>query len=357
MHRFHFRRWSEVAGTITPLVITPLLLGLVIVMVITRFPVANLSFMPLNSLSAPTPLPTPAERVETGIFAVNLYDIDLTSNSFYADFYVWFKWIGEINPITYLEVTNSISDWAIMSVPAYPEAQTLPDGSHYQISRVEGRFLQSFDLKRYPLDQHDLSIFMENSVYTTDQLVYVADREQSGYSQFLAIPGWAIAGSTITSLVRAYDTNFGDPRLPAQSKHSVLRYSLKIARPWSFFVWKLLLPLLIVLASSWGALLLAPQQIDSRVALPVTALLTAVFLQETYADTLPDLGYLVLMDQVYVMAYVLIFVSILEVIVTAYWINRDEETWARRVMWADLTFLSLQIVIMATGLTWLITRS
>jgi hypothetical protein len=63
------------------------------------------------------------------------------------------------------------------------------------------------------------------------------------------------------------------------------------------------------------------------------------------------------MDQVYVMAYVLIFVSILEVIVTAYWINRDEETWVRRVMWADLTFLSLQIVIMATGLTWLITRS
>lgn len=357
MHLFQFRRWSESAGTFPKRLVTVLILGLGIVLGIAGIGLSQGSFLPQNSLSAPTTLSAEAERVETGIFAVSVYDIDLASNSFYADFYVWFKWRGTIDPITYLEVTNSISDWSMMSVPAHPEPERLPDGSFYQISRVEGRFLQSFDLKRYPLDQYNLSIFMENSAYTTKQLVYVADDQASGYSQFLTIPGWSIMGSAIESLVRTYDTNFGDPRLPSQSEHSVLRYALNIARPWSFFAWKLLLPLLIVLASSCAALLLAPQHIDSRIALPVTALLTTVFLQETYADSLPDLGYLVLMDQIYVIAYILIFASIVEVIITAYWVDKNEEIWTQRVMWADWMLLSSQIIIMATGLTWLVTQS
>ncbi len=354
MQRFQFQPWFEAVGATPKRLIPLLIVGLGILLIGTRWIGDHPALSPLALLSQPTTLPPQVERVEVGIFAINIYDIDLTTSSFYADFYVWFKWKGTIDPIAGLEVTNSISDWAMMSVPAHPEPELLPDGSYYQISRVEGRFLQAFDLQRYPLDTHDLSIFMENSVYTLDQLMYVADEASSGYSQFLNIPGWSIVGSTIDSLVRTYDTNFGDPRLPSQSEHSVLQYSLNITRPWSFFVWKLLLPLLIILASSWGSLLLAPQHIDSRVALPVTALLTAVFLQETYADALPDLGYLVLMDQVYVIAYILIFASILEVIVTAYWVDKHEAAWTRRVVWADLILLVLQIIVMTTGLLWLV---
>ncbi len=357
MHLFPFWRWSESAGAVPKRLIMALVLAVGILLISLNIGLGQGRFLLQDSQGQPTSLSAQVEQVETGIFAISVYDIDLTSNSFYADFYVWFKWRGAIDPITYLEVTNSISDWAMISVPAHPEPERLPDGSFYQISRIEGRFLQSFDLKRYPLDQYNLSIFMENSAYTTDKLVYVADGEASGYSQFLTIPGWSIVGSTIDSLVRTYDTNFGDPRLPDRSEHSVLRYSLNIVRPWSFFTWKLLLPLMIVLASSCAALLLAPQHIDSRIALPVTALLTAVFLQETYADNLPDLGYLVLMDQVYVIAYILIFISILEVIMTAYWIDKNEAVWTKRVMWADLTLLGLQVIVMTTGLTWLVMQS
>jgi hypothetical protein len=354
MHLFQFRRWSGATGPISKLVITLLMVGLAIVLISTRLPLDKVSLLSPNALSKPATLPPQAEQVEVGIFAVNIYDVEITSNSFYADFYVWFKWKGDIDPITYLEVSNSISDWAMMSVPAHPEPERLPDGRYYQISRLEGRFLQSFDLKRYPLDEHDLSIFMENSVYTTDKLVYVADHDQSGRSDFLAIPGWSIDGTEISSLVRTYDTNFGDSRLSGQTQHSVLRYSIHISRPWSFFSWKLLLPLVIVLASSWGALLLAPTLVDSRVALPVTALLTAVFLQETYSDALPDLGYLVLMDKVYVIAYILIFTSILEVIITAYWISQDEEKLTLRVMWVDVILLGIQVLVITIGLAWLV---
>ena len=85
----------------------------------------------------------------------------------------------------------------------------------------------------------------------------------------------------------------------------------------SYFYWKLLLPLIVVLCGSWIVLLLEPCQIDVRTGLPATALLTTVFLQQGYVDQLPQVGYLVLMDKFYVLAYLLLFITLIRIIYTA----------------------------------------
>ena len=76
-------------------------------------------------------------------------------------------------------------------MPVYEAPEELPDGSFYQAWRVEGRFVQPLILERYPLDRHNLNILVENSVYTTDQLVYVADGEESWFFRY---PGGARLG-------------------------------------------------------------------------------------------------------------------------------------------------------------------
>ncbi len=301
-----------------------------------------------------TEIPDQAEQVKTGIFAMNLYDIDASRNTYYLDFYIWFKWNGSIDPTGSFELANGVEDWGLSSVPVYAEPEELPDGSFYQAWRVEGRFVQPLILERYPLDRHNLNILVENPVYTTDQLVYVADTEQSGYSDSLAVPDWEIQGFEVSNMVRQYTTNFGDPRLGDKAQHSVFQYSLNIARPASFFLWKLLLPLIIVVATSWGSLLLNPQHIDSRIALPVTGLLTAVFLQESYSSNLPDVGYLVLLDKIYAMAYILIFISILEAIVTADWIHEERPEGYEQAMKLDRLMLKVQAAVLFLGIVMMI---
>lgn len=74
------------------------------------------------------------------------------------------------------------------------------------------------------------------------------------------------------------------------------------------------MPLFIVLMAALSALLLAPGSIDARTALPAGALLTAIFLQKSYSDGLPDLGYLILMDQIYLVAYTLIVLTLIRAI-------------------------------------------
>lgn len=297
-----------------------------------------------------TEIPAQSEQVETGIFAVNLYDIDAARNTYYLDFYIWFKWKGDIDPTGSLELSNGVEDWGTSSVPVYEKPEELPDGSFYQAWRVESRFVQPLILERYPLDRHNLNILVENYVYTTNQLVYVADAEASGYSDTLAVPDWDIQGFEVSSMMRQYATNFGDSRIGNEAQYSVFQYSLKISRPVSFFLWKLLLPLIIVVATSWGSLLLNPQHIDSRIALPVTGLLTAVFLQESYSSNLPDVGYLVLLDKIYAIAYILIFISILEAIVTAEWIRDERSNGYEQTIKLDRLLLKAQAAVLLLGI-------
>ncbi|GEM_PF-2494885 len=52
------------------------------------------------------------EQVRTGIYLANLYGLNMEEHSFYADFYIWFKWRGDIDP-THIEFVNSIEKWSM----------------------------------------------------------------------------------------------------------------------------------------------------------------------------------------------------------------------------------------------------
>jgi hypothetical protein len=90
--------------------------------------------------------------------------------------------------------------------------------------------------------------------------------------------------------------------------------------------------MVIVLVLSWGALLLAPDKVEGRTALAATGLLTAVFLQLGYSSTLPEVGYLTLLDKIYLLVYVLIVIVLFESLITARWVrgaNESPESMAR----------------------------
>jgi hypothetical protein len=139
-----------------------------------------------------TNIPAQAEQVETGIFVMNFHDLDIASNTYSLDFYVWFKWKGALDPTENLEYNNGVDDSDTTSVASYKTPEKLPDGRFFQALRVDSRFVQPFALAKYPLDQQTITIELEDSVYTADQMIYVADTQQSGYSRVVSIPGWEI---------------------------------------------------------------------------------------------------------------------------------------------------------------------
>lgn len=253
------------------------------------------------------------QQVRVGVYLMNLYDLNMDEHSFYADFYIWFKWKGDIDP-TEIEFVNSIEKWSMARDQSGDSSNmALKDGTNYRIYRVEGRFFHSFSLNRFPLDKHTLDIQIESPEHAADSLVYIPDTDAAEIRKTLKLVGWEMKGCDLASNIHDYGTDFGNPEENAQ-RYSNLTYTVTLARPVSYFVLKMLLPIVIVMLVSIGALMLHPVHIDTRSSLPIGGLLTAVFLQQSYSDALPDTGYMVLMDKIYLLCYLLISLVLLQVI-------------------------------------------
>jgi Ca2+/Na+ antiporter len=149
-----------------------------------------------------------------------------------------------------------------------------------------------------------------------DNLRLVPELKDSGMGMYADITGLLIQGWSIAEYRHHYATNFGLGG--AEDDYSQVVFDVAYgASAWSSF-WRLLLPLSVVMAMVLLVSKLRNDLQDVRSTLPVTILLTLVFLQQSYRSALPDLPYLSFLDQVYVVAYMLTLIAFVLVI----WIGR-----------------------------------
>lgn len=296
-------------------------------------------------------IPAGAQKVYTGFYLMNVYDLNINAYSFYADFYLWFRWKGDFDP-TNIEFVNAVEKWGFTQEMFYEEPKELEDGYLYNGMRIEGRFFHSFELKDFPLDNHKLDIRIEHVDYPIDSLVYLPDTGRFLLRSDLLIPGWNFQNATIRNHDYVYRTNFGEPS-PSQPVFSNFTFEITINRPKSYFLLKLMLPLLVVILASLGALVIHPRYLDARVSLPIGGLLSCVFLQQSYGDALPDVGYMVLMDRIYLLSYMLIAAIMLRVIVVGNLLAKGGEEDAmlamkkdRRRVWQFFTFFLASVLFL-----------
>lgn len=300
---------------------------------------------------ASTGLPGSPEVVEVGVWPTVIYNLDYDSDTYYVTAYVWFIWRGDIDPTETVEFTNNVESWGLTKTKTYPKPIKFADGRRYQSMRIEGRFFNSFSLKRFPLESHTLAIRIEDNTYTADKLVYRFDRRHSGLDSGLDITGWTVASWAGSEGNHHYDTNLGDETVGGSSSdYSTISFEIRITRPLHFFIWKMLLPVLIILLASWTALLLHPAELSSRAAMTGTALLTTVFMQQGYTSKLPELNYLVLLDRIYVVVYLLIIVSLFQVVIQGAMDKRHALDDYSRAKLLDVISVAVQAVVFVVSL-------
>jgi len=266
-------------------------------------------------------LPAGAIPVTLGVYGLNIYEMDLKSNTYYISFYAWLRWKGDCDPVTALEFTNAVENWGLTTQIFAEKPETLADGSLYQFLRINSRFYQNFDLSRYPIDRQELAIIAESTDETLG-FVYIPDTIASGFGQDLKLPGWKINGLNAETYVHHYGSDFGEVGNKSASDYSMLKFSFDLHRPFGFFLWKILFPLLIVMMTGWIALLLSPTRIEARTALPSAALLSMIFLRDGAMQALPENSTLLLLDKIYVLSYVFIVLTLIHVM----WVNLKIKT-------------------------------
>ncbi len=258
-----------------------------------------------------------AKIVTVGIYGINVYNMDIRLNTYGMAAYLWLRWNGDFDPLESLDFINLVQGSVFTKKALMSEPKLLKNGEKYQVIRIDGVFFQPFNLSSYPLDKQELALYVENSTDSYDQICYFPDKTSSGYDSGLLVPGWKVEGLKANSYVHDYGTDFGETGTANASKYSGVKFSLNIDRHADFFIWKLFLPLLIVLMTNWLSLKLKPAYIELRTVMPSTALLTVVFLHQSAADAIPGCPSLVLMDKIFLLAYFCIVLTLLQII----WVN------------------------------------
>ncbi len=270
-------------------------------------------------------------RVEVGVYSTSNYELDLRVPSYSGNGYVWLRWDepmqryveehgGDISRLfTVLNTLLSDKDATLNPVGKAPVR--LADGSYYQLFTYVGRYyIDRASFRHYPFMTISLPLAVEaNDV--DGELAYrdlrlIPEIQNSGMGLYSQIIGWLNTGWSIAEYRHHYATNFGLGG--SENDYSQILFEISYGTSsWSSF-WRLLLPLSVLMAMVLLVFKVRPDEQDARASIPVTVLLTLVFLQQAYRAQLPDLPFLTFLDQVYVVAYVVTLAAFVLVL----WIGR-----------------------------------
>ena len=276
-----------------------------------------------------------ATTVRTGLFVLDIDDIDGSEQNFTANVYFELRWrdsrlahggTGEVshalNEVWHprVEIINQQRLW--LTFPDFVEVS--PEGEVVYRQRVWGQFSQPLDLEDFPFDTQSFRIQLAAVGYSPDEVEFVADPQMpSGLAEKLSLADWRMLNWHAA----------GGPYAPAPHQNLLAGYvfAFEAARKQGFFVIKVIIPLVLIVAMSWVVFWIDPQDTGSQIGVSVTAMLTLIAYRFALSTHLPNISYLTRLDFFILASTVVVFASLVEVVVTSHLARTGRLATARRV--------------------------
>ena len=195
------------------------------------------------------------------------------------------------------------------------------DGTVSADLNVSVRLATNYDLRRFPFDRQQLTLELESFAWNEDELVFVADATSTGFDDDFDIPEWTITG------VRAHEERAIVIRSAKPFSRLVL--TIDIERKSGFYLWKVLLPLLIIVALSWSIFWMVDERFGIRVRSSSTGILTIVAYQFVVSQDLPRIGYLTMMDKIMIVSFMMLAITVLESYLVSRYVEGDHDQAVR----------------------------
>ena len=317
-----------------------------------------------------------AAKVTVGMYLENAYNLSVADQTFMANGWYWLDWPAEVQKLLeenevkadeLVQVVNNIVGYDFEVEPESEKPEVKPNGWRHQRFHFSGHFyIDELDLHESPFSLLSLPLLLEvrPSEFALDgdqPLVLVPEADRSGLvGAFASIRGFNPVGVSFGPLQHTYATSFGEDSEPLRQAQVALRVFYQTPVFSAFLQW--ILPLLIVMAVVFLAPSLEGSLGDLRIAIPSTALLTLVVMQQTYQAELPPLSYLTFLDKLYLYSYLVsiglfvLFVWGSNVYATAREEQRDQAV--AKVERADSWFqvISLGGLLVVAWVSWTLAR-
>ena len=212
-----------------------------------------------------------------------------------------------------------------------PEAADVaPDGTAVYRQRVVGTFAQALNLRAFPFDHDTFRVRLVALGHRPEEIEFVPDEKAAaaglrggvGLGEPLTLQDWQVTGAT--TRVQSY-------QITPNVELAGFTVEITAVRRAQHFVIKVILPLILIVAMSWAVFWIEPNDANTQMAVAVTAMLTLIAYRFAIDGDVPKLPYLTRLDAFVLMSTVLVFLSIIEVLVTTKFASMDRTALARTI--------------------------
>ncbi len=221
----------------------------------------------------------------------------------------------------------------------------------------------NFDFKKFPFDVQNLKIILEHPIslelnednHYPKPFIGLFDIKPPVYTDIAEyksnnlLKEWQIVNFNIQNkiiLEKAQD-NFNPDKMKIY-KNDTVEIDIFVKRNINYFIFKILIPVFLILSIAWSVLWIPPNQVESRLTTSIVALLALIAYNFVFNDDLPKLSYLTSMDRYILLSYLFCCIP---TFLTIYFSRINNKNYSRAVkinkrsrLYGSITYLFLVIL-------------
>jgi hypothetical protein len=281
--------------------------------------------------------------VSIALVLLNITDIDEVLERFHVNAYLFMRWHD--SRLKYAQTSPQLkatkySKGAIWSPtvellnavdPRYSVHEGMivtTDGVVSYTERFSAAATSSFALRSFPFDSQTLNLVFRPYVGERKDFSLTLDHRRSKMVPevrlYSSLASWDVERlGARAAIVEASD---GGPVTEA-------RFQISIRRKSDFYMWKVILPLLLMVMLSWAVFWIEADDVATQVQIAVTTVLTIIAFAFAISGSLPRVSYLTFIDVFFLTCYLFVFIAIAELMsVHVSHRTRGSDT-AERIRW------------------------
>ncbi len=271
--------------------------------------------------------------VVIGLHVMNIASIDEVSEQFRLDAYLFERWIDKRLAYTPEGPDDQLRNYAMgqIWVPQLEMINAVAPRSRGEVSimvspdgtvRYAERFLASlsskFELRRFPFDQQRLIVIIHPFLVDAPRMKFRQDDTStwtaSEFKTFSSLAQWHLTALHSELLIAPTYSGLTVPEA---------RFEIDVQRRSSFYLWKVFLPLLLMVFLSWAVFWIEESDLSNQIQVAVTTILTVIAFAFAISATMPRLPYLTYIDAFFLECYIYVFLAVVE-LMTVHVTHRSE---------------------------------
>jgi hypothetical protein len=260
------------------------------------------------------------DTCKIGMYILSFTDFKIDDASYKVDFWLWFLYNNDS-----LEIKDAIDITNAKSVEFSNFSVEKRGGKNWAQVKCKAVINQSWDVTKFPFDRQELYIKLEHTTLDANEVVFIADSENSKIDSTFLFDDWNINSFKIKGMQRTYNTTFGDPVLKGSSIYPGVETEIVITRAHSNEILvKMLTGVYVAFSIALLGFLIKPSLAD-RLGLCVGGIFAAVGNKYIIESVVPSSTANTLLDSIHNLTFVAILIMIALTVVSLKWSDTEDE--------------------------------